>query len=76
VDDHEAFTRQGEDQAFAQAAQLDHLQAGEFGGAGRHRPQHEGARQADGLQRLASDPGGQGLEIDGDVGVLGHGALG
>ena len=72
VDDREALALERDGDALAQAAEADHRPPGQGLGRGLDGAQHEGAQQTDALQAGAADARVQRLDVDGDVGQLGH----
>ena len=72
MDDDEEVVLEREDDALPQPLEGAHALAGELGDGGAHRLQHEGARDADGGERLAEHARREAVEVDQDVGQLRH----
>ena len=72
VDDEEELALEREDDALAEPLDADDNLAFDRGNRRRHRAQQERMADADALETVADDLGRQALEVDADVGQLGH----
>jgi hypothetical protein len=65
--------REGEDDPFSEARDPGDRSSLGGGERGLRRPEDEGARETDSLERMALRPGDEVLDVDLDVGKLRHG---
>ena len=72
VHDDEELVAKGEDDSFAHASQAEHLAARKVGWRRLNGPDDKRVANAQLQDGLTDDAGGEGLEIEGDVGKLGH----
>ena len=70
--DDEKLAAEGEDDSFAQASQAEHLAARNVGWRRLNGADDKRVANAQLQDGLTDDAGGKGLEIEGNVGKLGH----